>query len=240
MLDTACEILERAATHHEHPGYYRIYIDRLAADLYQIRGSIEYELDQPGHGMSWLTTSKRRRQLVVENEQSSQDDRYELAVTNANIALAMMADNQAQKALPWIEELLNYPAEYVSRDIWTANLSNLFWLLGDYQKSLATSQESFELTAKAHGVNSLRMATYVYISKALVTDRELTICLRDSIHFNTGNAHLSLGQTDEAFESFSACLRICLSEMPHHYKTGFTYHKLGVIMMGSGDFESSA
>jgi tetratricopeptide (TPR) repeat protein len=240
MLDIACEILERAATHQEHPGYHRIYIDRLAADLYQIRGSIEYELDQPGHGISWLTTSKRRRQLVVENEQSNQDDQYELTVTNANIALAMMANNQAQKALPWIEELLSYPAEYVSRDIWTANLSNLYWLLGDYKKSLATSQESFELTAKAHGVNSLRMATYVYISKALVADRELTICLHDSIHFNTGNAHLSLGQTDEAFESFSACLRICLSKMPHHYKTGFTYHKLGVIMMGSGDFESSA
>src|ERR1700735_2927858 len=111
MLDIACEILERAATHQEHPGYHRIYIDRLAADLYQIRGCIEYELDQPGHGISWLTTSKRRRQLVVENEQSNQDDRYELTVTNANIALAMMADNQAQKALPWIEELLNYPAE---------------------------------------------------------------------------------------------------------------------------------
>ena len=161
MLDAGCEILESAATYNEHPGYHRIYIDRLTADLYQIRGSIEYELNQPGHGISWLARSKRQRQRVVEHEHGNKNDLYELTVTNANIALAMMAENQAQKALPWIEELLNYPAEYVSRDIWTANLSNLYWLLGDYQKSLNLSQRSFELTREAHGVDSLRMATYV-------------------------------------------------------------------------------
>ena len=159
MLDTACEILERAATYKKHPGYHRIYIDRLVADLYQIRGSIDYETNQPGHGMTLLTKSKNVRQLVIDDEQSHENDRYELAVTNANISLALMAENQAQDALTWIEELLDYPAEYVSRDIWTANLSNLYWLLGNYEQSLATSQRSFDLTMNAHGINSLRMAT---------------------------------------------------------------------------------
>ena len=159
MLDAASEILEDAATNDQHPGYERLYIDRLTADLYQIRGSIEYETNQPGHGMSMLTKSKRFRQLVVENENSNEDDLYELTETNANIALAMMAENQAQEALPWIQALLDYPAEYVSSDIWTANLSNLYWLLGDYKKSLAASQESFDLTVEAHGIDSLRMAT---------------------------------------------------------------------------------
>jgi tetratricopeptide (TPR) repeat protein len=161
MLDTACEILEGAAAHHDHSGYHRIYIDRLTADLYQIRGSIDYELNQPGHGMSWLLRSKALRQDVIEYEQSIENDVYELTVTNANIALTMMAENQAQEALIWIEELLAYPAEYVSKDIWTANLSNLYWLLGDYEQSLAVAQCSFDLTKKAHGVDSLRMATSV-------------------------------------------------------------------------------
>lgn len=161
MLDAGCEILQGAATHNEHPGYHRIYIDRLTADLYQVRGSIEYETNQPGHGMSWLTESKILRQRVIEDEQSNENDLYELTVTNANVALTMMVENQAQKALPSIEALLNYPTEYVSKDIWTANLSNLYWLLGDYGQALALSQRSLELTRKVYGMDSLRMATYV-------------------------------------------------------------------------------
>src|SRR2546423_2726923 len=159
MLDAACEILETAATENEHPGYHRMYIDRLTADLYNIRGSIEYELNGSGHGISWLTRSARLRQCVVDHEGHNENDVYELTVTNANIALVMMAENQAQEALPRIEALLNYPADYVSRDIWTANLSNLHWLLGDFERSLALSLSSFELTKDAHGLDSLRMAT---------------------------------------------------------------------------------
>lgn len=161
MLDAACEIIEGAAAHNDHPGYHRIYIDRLTADLYHIRGSIEYELNQSGHGMSWLMTSKRVRQRVIEHEGSNKNDMYELTVTNANIALTMMAENRAHQALPLIEELLNFPAEYVSKDIWTANLANLYWVLGDYERSLALSQHSSDLTSKVHGICSLRMATYV-------------------------------------------------------------------------------
>jgi tetratricopeptide (TPR) repeat protein len=240
MLDAACEILERAAAYNDHPGYHRIYIDRLTADLYHIRGSIEYELNQPGYGMSWLTTSKCMRQRVIEHEQSNENDIYELKVTNANIALSMMAENQAQKALPWIEELLAYPAAHVSKDIWTANLSNLYWLLGDYEQSLALSQRSFELTREAHGMNSLRMATYVGTFIIRITDYKLTLHFGNRVHFNTGNAYLSLGQTDDAFKAFSDCLGICRSRMPHHYKTGFTCHKLGLIMRGRGDLANSA
>jgi tetratricopeptide (TPR) repeat protein len=161
MLGPACEILENAATSSDHPGYHRIYVDRLAADLYQIRGAIEYELNQAGHGMSWLTTSKRLRQRVIEHEKSNENDIYELAVTNANIALAMMAENKAHEAIQWIEELLTFPADFVSKDIWTANLANLYWLLGDYERSLALSEHSFDLTREVHGMDSLRMATYV-------------------------------------------------------------------------------
>jgi tetratricopeptide (TPR) repeat protein len=240
MLDTACEILEGAAAHNDHAGYHRIYIDRLTADLYQICGSIDYELNQPGHGMSWLARSKALRQRVIEYEQSIENDVYELTVTNANIALTMMAENKAQEALIWIEELLAYPTERVSKDIWTANLSNLYWLLGDYERSLALAQHSFDLTRKAHGMNSLRMATYVADSMIQMTTYILILHSDNRVHFNTGNAYLSLGQTDDALNSFSDCLRICHSRMPHHYKTGFACHKLGVIMRGRGDLDSSA
>jgi hypothetical protein len=161
MLEAGCEILESAAASGDHPGYHRIYIDRLTSDLYQIRGSIEYEMNQPGHGISLLTMSKCLRQRVIEDRRSNENDTYELAVTNANIALAMAAENRARDALPWIEELLNFPSDHVSKDIWTANLTNLYWLLGDYEKSLVLSLRSYDLTRKAHGLNSLRMATYV-------------------------------------------------------------------------------
>lgn len=162
MLEDGIKILESAAASGDHPGYHRIYIDRLTSDLYQIQGSIEYEMNQPGHGMSWLTMSKHLRARVIEDEQSTDNDLYELTVTNANIALAMAAENRAHEALSLIEELLNFPADHVSRDIWTANLANLYWLLGDYAQSLILSQRSYDLTRKAHGLNSLRMATYVW------------------------------------------------------------------------------
>lgn len=161
MLASAGEILKNATATRDHPGYYAIYIDRLMAEIYHIRGSIEYEMNRPGHGMPWLMRSRHLRQRILEDELSNPDDHYELTVTNANIALAMTAENRAREALPLIEELLNFPADSVSRDIWTANLSNLYWLLGDYGQSLALSQASFDLTKKAHGLNSLRMATYV-------------------------------------------------------------------------------
>src|SRR5437016_12988545 len=99
MLEAGCEILERAAASGAHPGYYRIYIDRLTSDLYQIRGSIEYEMNHPGHGISLFTTSKCLRQRVIEDRRSNQNDTYELTVTNANIALAMAAENRARDAL---------------------------------------------------------------------------------------------------------------------------------------------
>lgn len=135
-------------------------------------------MNQPGHGMTWLTMSKGLRQRVIEDDQSNENDIYELTVTNANIALAMAAENRAREALPWIEELLNYPADYVSRDIWTANLANLYWLLGDYEQSLVLSQRSYDLTRKAHGLNSLRMATYVGTFMLRFADYVLIILLR--------------------------------------------------------------
>ena len=50
-----------------------------------------------------------------------------------------------------------------------------------------------------------------------------------------GNTYLLMKQDNQALESFEACLRIRRQKSPAHAYTGFTCHKIGVLMRARGD-----
>jgi hypothetical protein len=158
MTIQGCEILETACKTQNHPGYFPVYIRRLSSDLYNILGSITYELNRPGHGFEWFKRSSSHRHTVLEDGSGGNWDAYHVLIAEANGELARLADGFFDDGESYIKKIWEDDSDLGNRDIWAANLSNHYWVKGDFENCLRFCRISYDLTLAAHGVDSLRMA----------------------------------------------------------------------------------
>lgn len=158
MTVQGCEILETACKTQNHPGYFPVYIRRLTSDLYNILGSISYELNRPGHGFEWFKRSSNHRRTVLEDASGGDWDAYHKLIADANGELARLADGVVDDGVSYIKKVWEDDSRLGNQDIWAANLSNYYWVKGEYENCLRFCRISYDLTIEAHGVESLRMA----------------------------------------------------------------------------------
>lgn len=158
MAIQGCEILETSFKTQDHPGYFPVYIRRLTSDLYNIRGSISYEWNRPGHGLEWFSRSSNHRRAVLEDGLGAAWDAYHVLIAEANGELARLADGIVDDGDSYIRKVWEDDSKLGNEDIWAANLSNYYWVKGEHENSLRFCRISHELTLAAHGVDSLRMA----------------------------------------------------------------------------------
>ncbi|KAL9124211.1 MAG: hypothetical protein Q9217_006435 [Psora testacea] len=212
MVKQACQILEYAVDQNDHPYFSHWRVKWLLSDLYSTQGTIDYETSQPGYGIKWTRDAKALRQML--RRPNNVEDEQWLLQSDANLSCALMALVQNQEALTLTEHLLANGKVDSRYEIYLTNASICYRLVHNYRKALEAVETSMALSTRRGEARSLKIAIDL---------------------FNLGSLHLSQMRIDDALESFTRCLNIRVAQMPYHYHTGLTYHKLACIMRAKDD-----
>ena len=160
MVNEGLQILEAAVAEGNHPGYYANYMCRLISEMHSTLGSIEYELNLPGHGRSCFEKAHAQRSKLLEEEGTSVEayDVETMALMKSNISLTYLSDRSAARSIESFHHLLNDFANPNLKSVCAANLSLAYQIDGNVEESLRWCQRSFDLTREVYGEDSLSMA----------------------------------------------------------------------------------
>lgn len=146
-----------------YPGYHSRYIRRLVADLYNNLGTIEYELNMPGHGQDWYRRSDQHRAQLWEEDVAEKFDLEATATVDGNLALAQLAEGgSTSTCIAVFTDLATIFRESGNRAVSAANLSIAHRLHGDAEESLKWCNTAYEWTAEDLGKDTLAMALCVW------------------------------------------------------------------------------
>jgi tetratricopeptide (TPR) repeat protein len=217
---------------------------RQTANLYNHIANLDYERNDNLHGLeSYMKADVCRTEFmddVLEWEWEGDSDHcvfrkadiLAMATTDANMVLTQIANGQRaaySTAIIVLHRVIETFGDSPNRGIWMYNLSIIYRLAGDLEKSLDCCMKSQAWIEEDDQSDGLLMAMY---ESDLTRIWQHLLTMNDSALFYTGCTQAALGLFDDAHKSFSESLKIRQNRAPGHRYTADTCHRIAAVMYG--------
>ncbi|CAM1508137.1 Fc.00g049850.m01.CDS01 [Cosmosporella sp. VM-42] len=207
MADRAISLCEEALKCGEHPGYSEWFVRDMISHHINTKASIAREQPSADYGLELSQEVCRIRQ-ENRREDVADDDTW-IAAANGNLAVSLIAVGRYQAALEILHTMLDRPDLRSNDDIYMSNACLCYLSMGLIDEALTFSGYAADAVRRLRGDDSAQMAVVLYYISSI---------------------HEIRGDLSESVVALKRCLSIRSRLMPRHLYTGFTLHRMGVLV----------
>jgi len=204
-----------------HPGYTHVFVQDMVSHLVNVQAAVAREKPDLANvlGLAQQVCEIREKNKLSKPGLDPGGDGW-ILMARGNLAVSLMTLDRMEEALKILLEilpLLETDDVKHTQDIHLSNAALCFSRLGQLDKATDYINRAIKCVNQRDGADETEA---------------LAIC-----YFYLSGIREAKNDIPGAHQHLQRCLRIRTTLKPHHYYTGFTHHKMGVLEQLSGRHE---